>query len=134
MSGPPAAYTAVAYSFTTIFGTVLNGSEITWYNDPTKDDTNDHRTKLRFYWVQNLFSSLYTFYDGNLAAATDDDPKYYIGKINYRDINDGTAPTADETSGTPQTNYYTGSTLFHMQIANPVSSSTPSYDGFWTLV
>ena len=49
-------------------------------------------------------------------------------------MTDATAPTADVTSGSPQTNYYSGSTLFHMQIANPVSGGTPSYDGFWTLV
>ena len=81
MSGPPTTFTDVAYSFTTIFGTVLNGSEITWYNDPTKDDTD--RTELKFHWVQNLFSSLYTFYDGSETADSADDPKYYIGKIDY---------------------------------------------------
>lgn len=59
---------------------------------------------------------------------------YYIGHIDYSSLPDGTAITADQTAGSPQTNYYTGSTLFHMQIANPVSGGTPSYDGFWTLV
>ena len=49
-------------------------------------------------------------------------------------MTDATAPTADVTGGSPQDPYYSGSTLFHMQIANPVSGGTPSYDGFWTLV
>ena len=48
-------------------------------------------------------------------------------------MTDATAPTADVTGGSPQDPYYSGSTLFHMQIANPVSGGTPSYDGFWTL-
>ena len=48
-NGPPTAFTDVAYSFTTIFGTVLNGSEITWYNDPTSD--TDDGLRLRFHWV-----------------------------------------------------------------------------------
>ena len=70
-SGPPTAWKALPYSFTTIFGTALNGSEITWYNDPTADSASTDRTELKFHWIQNLFSTLYTFYDG--ADTTGDD-------------------------------------------------------------
>lgn len=41
------------HSFTTIFGTVLNGSEITWYNNPstTATDPETDGTELKIRWV-----------------------------------------------------------------------------------
>lgn len=70
-SGPPTAWASIPYKFTTIFGTALNGSEITWYNDPTADSASTDRTELKFHWIQNLFSTLYTFYDGSDTTGDD---------------------------------------------------------------
>lgn len=67
-------------NFTTIFGTALNGSEITWYNDSSEESSSTKRTELKIYWVQNLFSSLYTFYDSTQA----DDMNYFKG---HTDLN-----------------------------------------------
>ena len=41
--------------------------------------------------------------------------------------------TDDDTSATIIPTYFTGDILFYMQIANPVTSATPAYDGFWHL-
>ena len=70
-SGAPTAWADIGYSFTTIFGTALNGSEITWYNDPTAASDSTDRTELKFHWIQNLFSTLYTFYDGSDTTGDD---------------------------------------------------------------
>ena len=73
----PTAWASIN-NFTTIFGTALNGSEVTWYNDSSADNTD--RTELKIYWIQNLFSSLYTFYDSTDA----DDMNYFKG---HADLN-----------------------------------------------
>lgn len=70
----PTAWDAIN-NFTTIFGTALNGSEVTWFNDSSAASDNTDRTELKIYWIQNLYSSLYTFYDSTDA----DDMNYFKG-------------------------------------------------------
>ena len=66
-------------SFTTLFGTALNGSEITWYNGSDQDSLSTDRTELKIKWTQNLYSSLYTWYDSADAS----DTYYYQGHFDY---------------------------------------------------
>lgn len=122
-----------SYSFTTIFGTALNGSEITWINNQGADAASTDRTQLKIRWVQNLFTSLYTFYDSTDAT----DALYFIGNYDYNGTGVGVDYIkADDnvTGGAIQDPYNPSDTLYHMQIANPISSGTPTYDGFWTLM
>lgn len=115
-------------SFTTIFGTKINGSEITWYNDATS--TAEAGTELKFHWKQNLFSAMYTWYD----SADLEDAQFFLGHYDYNALTGATAYVADDdTSATIIPSYFTGDILFYMQIANPVTSATPAYDGFWHL-
>jgi hypothetical protein len=121
------------YSFTTIFGTALNGSEITWINNQGADAASTERTELKIRWVQNLFTSLYTFYDSTETT----DALYFVGNYDYNGTGAGVDYIkADDnvTGGTVQDPYNPSDTLYHMQIANPISSGTPTYDGFWTLM
>lgn len=121
-------------NFTTIFGTALNGSEITWYNDSSADSGVADRDQLKIYWVQNLFSSLYTYYDSDTSSNAEDN-NYFNGNWDITTQTGAFTFTDDVTgaSDVPQSDYHTGSILFHMQIKNPVSTATPEYDGFWTL-
>ena len=107
---------ATLKSFTTLFGTALNGSEITWYNGSDQDATHVDRTELKIKWTQNLFSSLYTWYDSADAV----DPYYYQGYFDYNGKADGaydpTTADNDVTGAAPQTDYHSSSILYHMQI------------------
>ena len=77
----PTGWEALAASngFTTIFGTALSGSEITWINNASAASGTTDRDQLKIRWVQNLFSQLYTFYDSSDAT----DPDYFIGHVDY---------------------------------------------------
>ena len=114
-------------SFKSYFGSALHGATITWYNDPnTAATTSTDNTELKIKWVQNLHSRLYTWYD----STNTNDAKFFVGNYALDSLsNSSTPPTYTETkSGTPA--YANSDIVFHMQFANPVTSATPTYDGF----
>ena len=124
-------------NFTTYFGTKLNGSEVTWYNDPSGTSTD--KSELKIQWVQNLQSRLYVWYDSSITA----DSNFFTGTFDIRDN-----PTTVTKTGTGATETYTGvvdgasvpiggasaaDTVFHMQFTNPVSGASVPYDAFYAL-
>ena len=84
MSAPAWASDDTYKSFTSIFGTALHGSEITWYNKPEGTEVGE-ATEMKMKWVQNMHSILYTWYDSNDA----DDPNWFVGD---KDLNGETFP------------------------------------------
>ena len=118
MSAPLWADIANIKSFTTTFGTVLHGSQITWYNNPEATDAaSTDITEMKFMWVQNLYTRIYTFYD---SGGSDD---WYVGHFDVTGLSGAYAPgeaAADELSNI----------VFHIQFTNPVANDTPVLDGY----
>ena len=81
-------------SFTTIFGTILNGSEITWYNNPSTADTETAaHTDLKIRWVQNLYTAMYTWWDS--STSNSDDAQILQGDYDYTGESVGSEWPAD---------------------------------------
>ena len=127
-----ASVTALS-SFTTYFGTQINGSAITWYNDPDGTAGTDNKDQLKIEWVQKLQSNLKIWW--NSADLTD--PNSFTGDWALDDPAVTTETTdvfeAEATAGAV-TSPKTGDAsdiVWHMQFTNPVSSAVVTYDGFY---
>ena len=123
MSAPSWADDSTFSSFTTIFGTILHGSEITWYNKPTIDvdagDLQEDQDELKIKWVQNMYALAYTFSDSSDTA----DAAWFTGD---QDLTGLTSFTETDTSAAGPTDV-----IFHMQFTNPVTGATPSLDAYY---
>lgn len=65
-------------NFTTVFGSTLNGAEITWYNNPTASGTKiADKTNLHIKYTQNLQSNLYVWWD----SLNTSDAKWFQGSF-----------------------------------------------------
>ena len=125
-------YTSPTNSFTTYFGTKLHGAEITWYNDP--EGTGTDKSELKIEFKQFLMSTLYALWDEDNTY----DTNWFKGQWDMPALTCASGTLAagdcvlDRTANTVAgLNVANEDYIFHMQIANPVSSATPSYDGFY---
>ena len=113
-----------AYSFTSYFGTDLHGAQITWYNNPASDTASD-ADDLKMAITYNLQSRQYIWY----ASDNSNDATWFVGQHDYKDLTSGDPISTGVTDFAGLDN---SDIIFHMQITNPVSSATVTYDGFYT--
>ena len=137
MTGTNPYSSDVSNSFTSYFGTKLHGAEITWYNDPTASDTD--QTELKIEYKQYLMSTLYALWDStntNDSAwfegqwALDSDFTCDSGALSTGDCTFDRSAFGNTAAGVDVANW---EYIFHMQIANPVASASPDYDGFYAI-
>ena len=121
MSNP---WTALAdYSFTTYFGTKLHGAEITWYNNPDST-TASEADELKMEILMNMYSRQYVWWD----ATNSDDAAWFTGQT---DTDGLTSPATITAAATAIADVGDSDIIFHMQVTNPVSTATPTYDGVY---
>lgn len=126
------AGTKALSSFTSYFGTSINGAEITWYNDPSGDAASTDKTELKIEWVQKLQSQLYIYWSNDPANS---DADYFTGTWAINDAGVFTAATNDYTMTavdlTSPVNHAKADIIWQMQFKNPVTTDAVQYDGFF---
>ena len=108
-------------SFTSIFGTALHGSEITWYNNPVSEEAGE-ATELKMKWVQNMHALHYTWYD-----ETNADDTWFVGNKNLNGAVPFDPAAVDAAA-------IDGTDITHMiQFTNPVTTDTPTLDAYYVV-
>jgi len=125
-------------NFTTYFGTVLHGAEVTWYNNPVASGTTiADKDYLHIKFTQNLHAFAYTWWD----SANTLDAAWFVGNFKV-EAGQGTTINALDALGATVLTEYTNAVVsaapnvgvqdivFAMQFTNPIASATPVRDGF----
>ena len=125
-------------NFTTYFGTVLHGAEVTWYNNPAASGTAiDDKDFLHIKFTQNLHAFAYTWWD----SANTLDAAWFVGNFKL-EAGQGTTIAALDAGGVAIANTWTNTLVtaapnvgvqdivFAMQFTNPIAGATPARDGF----